>query len=52
VFDQSGTVVRELGVVTAPSTLFIDNSGNIVDQVAGEISSNKLESLISEWFAS
>jgi hypothetical protein len=52
VFDQSGTVVRELGVVTAPSTLFIDSSGNIVDQVAGEISSNKLESLIAQWFAS
>ena len=52
VFDQSGTVVRELGVVTAPSTLFIDSSGNIVDQVAGEISSDKLESLISQWFAS
>ena len=52
VFDQSGTVVRELGVVTAPSTLFIDSSGNIVDQVAGEISSNKLKSLISQWFPS
>jgi len=52
VFDQSGTVVRELGVVTAPSTLFIDSSGNIVDQVAGEISSDKLESLIAQWFAS
>ena len=52
VFDQSGTVVRELGVVTAPSTLFIDSAGNIVDQVAGEISSDKLASLISQWFAS
>jgi peroxiredoxin len=52
VFDQSGTVIRELGVVTAPSTLFIDSSGNIVDQVAGEISSDKLASLIAQWFAS
>jgi peroxiredoxin len=52
VFDQSGTVIRELGVVTAPSTLFIDSAGNIVDQVAGEISSDKLASLISQWFAS
>lgn len=52
VFDQSGTVIRELGVVTAPSTLFIDSNGNIVDQVAGEISSDKLASLISQWFAS
>jgi peroxiredoxin len=52
VFDQTGTVIRELGVVTAPSTLFVDSSGNIVDQVAGEISSDKLESLIAQWFAS
>jgi peroxiredoxin len=52
VFDQSGTVIRELGIVTAPSTLFIDRDGNIVDQVAGEISSDKLASLISQWFAS
>ena len=52
VFDPSGTVVRELGVATAPSTLFIDTSGNIVDQVAGEISSDKLESLITQWFPS
>ena len=52
VFDQSGTVIRELGIVTAPSTLFIDSAGNIVDQVAGEISSDKLASLISQWFTS
>ena len=52
VFDQSGTVIRELGIVTAPSTLFIDSAGNIVDQVAGEISSDKLASLITQWFTS
>ena len=52
VFDQSGTVIRELGIVTAPSTLFINSDGNIVDQVAGEISSDKLALLISQWFAS
>jgi len=52
VFDQSGTVIRKLGVATAPSTLFIDSNGNIVDQVAGEISSDKLASLITQWFAS
>jgi peroxiredoxin len=50
VFDQSGTVIRELGIVTAPSTLFIDSAGNIVEQVAGEISSRKLASLITQWF--
>jgi peroxiredoxin len=52
VFDQSGTVIRELGIVTAPSTLFIDSEGNIVDQVAGEISADKLASLITQWFTS
>jgi peroxiredoxin len=52
VFDQTGTVIRELGVVTAPSTLFVGADGNIVDQVAGEISSDKLASLIAQWFTS
>ena len=52
VFDQSGTIIRELGIVTAPSTLFINSAGNIVDQVAGEISSDKLASLITQWFTS
>jgi hypothetical protein len=52
VFDQSGAVIRKLGIVTAPSTLFIDSAGNIVDQVAGEISSDKLASLIAQWFTS
>jgi hypothetical protein len=35
-----------------PRGLAIDSNGNIVDQVAGEISSDKLESLIAQWFAS
>jgi hypothetical protein len=32
-------------------TLFVDAQGVIVDQVAGEITTDKLESLISKWFA-
>ena len=49
-FDASGALIRELGIVTAPSTIFVDTQGHIVDQVAGEISENKLLALISEWF--
>jgi hypothetical protein len=32
-------------------TLFIDAQGIIVDQVAGEISADKLESLVTKWFS-
>ena len=50
-FDPSGSFIGALGIGTAPMTLFVDAQGIIVDQVAGEISSDKLESLITKWFA-
>ena len=50
-FDPSGSFISDLGVATAPMTLFVDAQGVIVDQVAGEITAAKLESLIAKWFA-
>ena len=50
-FDPSGSFISTLGISTAPMTLFIDAKGIIVDQVAGEISADKLESLITKWFS-
>ena len=50
-FDPSGSFIGSLGIGTAPMTLFVDAQGVIVDQVAGEISADKLESLITNWFA-
>ena len=50
-FDPSGSFIGALGIGTAPMTLFVDARGIIVDQVAGEISADKLESLITKWFA-
>lgn len=50
-FDSSGSFISDLGVATAPMTLFVDAQGIIVDQVAGEITADKLESLITKWFA-
>ena len=50
-FDPSGSFISDLGVATAPMTLFVDVQGIIVDQVAGEITADKLESLIAKWFA-
>jgi hypothetical protein len=50
-FDPSGSFIGALGIGTAPMTLFVDAQGIIVDQVAGEISADKLESLITKWFA-
>jgi thiol-disulfide isomerase/thioredoxin len=50
-FDPSGSFIGSLGIGTAPMTLFIDAQGIIVDQVAGEITADKLESLITKWFA-
>ena len=50
-FDPSGSFIASLGIGTAPMTLFVDAQGVIVDQVAGEITADKLESLITKWFA-
>ena len=50
-FDPSGSFISTLGIGTAPMTLFVDAKGIIVDQVAGEITADKLESLITKWFA-
>ena len=50
-FDPSGSLISDLGIATAPMTLFVDAQGVIVDQVAGEITADKLESLIAKWFA-
>ena len=50
-FDPSGSFISALGIGTAPMTLFVDAQGVIVDQVAGEITADKLESLITKWFA-
>jgi thiol-disulfide isomerase/thioredoxin len=50
-FDPSGSFIGALGIGTAPMTLFVDAQGVIVDQVAGEITAEKLESLITKWFA-
>ncbi len=49
-FDTSGSFIGDLGIATAPMTLFVDAQGIIVDQVAGEITADKLESLIAKWF--
>jgi thiol-disulfide isomerase/thioredoxin len=50
-FDPSGSFISDLGIATAPMTLFVDAQGVIVDQVAGEITAAKLKSLITKWFA-
>ena len=52
VFDPSGAFVSGLGIATAPTTLFISQDGTILDQVAGELTTEKLDGLIAEWFDS
>jgi peroxiredoxin len=51
-FDPSGAFISSLGIATAPTTLFISQDGTILDQVAGELTTEKLDGLIAEWFGS
>ena len=50
-FDIDGELARELGVATAPVTLFIDPSGVIVDQFAGELEEADLVDRLRQWFS-
>ena len=51
VFDVNGSLARELGVATAPVTLFVDSTGVIVGQIAGEITAEALDERLREWFS-
>ena len=51
VFDVNGSLTRALGVATAPVTLFVDPTGVIVGQVAGEITAATLDERLREWFS-
>lgn len=51
VFDVNGSLARALGVATAPVTLFVDPTGVIVGQVAGEITAATLDERLREWFS-
>lgn len=51
VFDNNGDLARELGVATAPVTLFVDQNGTIVDQVAGELQESDLADRLRQWFS-
>jgi peroxiredoxin len=51
-FDPSGAFISSLGIATAPTTLFVSKDGVVLDQVAGELTAEKLDGLIAEWFPS
>ena len=51
-FDPSGAFISGLGIATAPTTLFVSKDGVVLDQVAGELTTEKLDALIAEWFPS
>ena len=51
VFDNNGSLARELGVATAPVTMFVDENGTIVDQVAGELDESDLVGRLRQWFS-
>ena len=51
VFDNDGNLARQLGVATAPVTLFVSADGVILDQVAGELEEPDLTSRLNRWFS-
>jgi len=48
--EPSGALVTELGIATAPFTIFINSDGHIVDQFAGELTASILDELIAKAF--
>ena len=51
VFDRDGNLARQLGVATAPVTLFVSADGVILDQAAGELKEADLTSRLNRWFS-
>ena len=48
--DPNGVFTTAMGIATAPVTLFVDPSGIVVRQVAGEITADVLDATLSEAF--
>lgn len=46
--DTNGSFIRSSGITTAPVTLAINDQGIVVNQFAGELSTDKLNSLVAE----
>ena len=46
--DTSGTVIREYGVMTFPTTIFLDENHEVVRKWAGPLNEEKLNELIEE----
>lgn len=46
--DPSGSLISDLGIATAPFTLFVGSDGVIVAQVAGELTTQSLQARIDE----
>ncbi|MEK7410016.1 MAG: TlpA disulfide reductase family protein, partial [Actinomycetota bacterium] len=48
--EPTGTFVAELGIATAPFTMFVNGDGRIVSQIAGELTASTLDEFIAEAF--
>lgn len=46
--DTNGQFITTLGIATAPMTLAVSAQGQVIGQVAGEISADKLDELVKE----
>ena len=46
--DNGSALTLELGISIAPTTLFVDASGTIIEQVSGELTSQTLSSYLTE----
>lgn len=50
--DPNGTFVVPNGISAFPTTLFVDSNGRIVEQVAGELTTESIDTAISQLLAS
>ena len=48
--EPTGTFVTELGIATAPFTIFVNGDGRIISQIAGELTASTLDEFIAEAF--
>lgn len=44
VLDETGEVAKQYGVITIPTTIFIDEAGNVIERISGPVTAEQIDS--------
>lgn len=44
VLDEDGEVAKQYGVITVPTTIFLDEAGNVIERISGPVTAEQIDS--------